>query len=140
MNRLEGMVRRLRSSGGMILADVEIGSTPVTSVIVGTAEEYPWLKEEETVGVTFKETEVFLAKGLQGELSIRNRFACVVTGVTRGEILTTLTLDFSGRPIGSVITRRAADALALNTGDRVEALVKSTEVSLIKLPGKGETV
>jgi molybdopterin-binding protein len=137
MNCLRGIVRKLHASGSMLLVDLEVGASPMTAVLVGSGLEYPWLKEGERVGVTFKETEVFLAKNLQGTLSIRNRFACEVTGIKRGEILTTVQMKCQDQSIGSVITRRASDALSLNVGDGVEALVKTTEVSLMKLAEEG---
>jgi molybdate transport system regulatory protein len=84
------------------------------------------------VDLVFKETEVSLAKNLQGQISFRNRMKCQVLKVDRGELLSMITLQFKGFTIVSAITTRSVNSLQLEPGDEVDALVKANEVSLMK--------
>jgi molybdate transport system regulatory protein len=83
------------------------------------------------VTLLFKETEVSLAKNLSGQISMRNRFSATVAGIERGTLLTAVVLTFDNHKIGSIITTRSCDALALSVGDAVEALVKTSEMTLM---------
>jgi molybdopterin-binding protein len=49
----------------------------------------------------------------------------------RVTLLTLVTLAFNDHHIGSIITTRSCDALALAVGDAVEALVKTNEMTLM---------
>jgi molybdopterin-binding protein len=57
---------------------------------------------------------------------------CTVRHITRGELLSKITMNFQQNSITSAITTRAVDSLELAIGDEVEALVKANEVSLIR--------
>jgi molybdopterin-binding protein len=78
----------------------------------------------------FKETEVSLAKGLLGEITLRNRFAATVTSIERGGIMSAVHLDYRGHALTSIVTTRSVDRLNIQAGDAVEALVKANEMVL----------
>ena len=80
----------------------------------------------------FKETEVSIAKGLSGGLSLSNRLPCAVKGMEKGPLLCRVDLDHKGSGLGSVITTRAGERLGLQPGDSVQALVKANEVQLME--------
>jgi len=84
------------------------------------------------VDLVFKETEVSLAKNLEGLISTRNHMNCKVLKVDKGELLSVIALQFSAFTISSAITTRAVNSLQLNIGDEVDALVKANEISLMK--------
>jgi molybdate transport system regulatory protein len=100
--------------------------------LLETPETADYLKVGTAVTLLFKETEVSLAKNLSGILSLRNRFAVTVRGIQRGDILSAVELDYSGKALTSVITTRSLERLQLAAGDNVEALVKANEIALME--------
>lgn len=66
-------------------------------------------------------------------LSARNQLDGTVRDVKLGNVMAEVIIDLGdGREIVSVITRGSAQALALKEGDRVKAVIKSTEVMVAK--------
>ena len=67
------------------------------------------------------------------KLSTRNRLRGTVRSVEKDRAAARIVLEVQGPTrLSALITREAADDLNLRAGDRVEALVKSTEVMLAK--------
>jgi molybdate transport system regulatory protein len=131
MNRLPGRISAIDVHGSIALVEAEVGEQRFTAMLVGAGEEVAAWPIGMPVTLLFKETEVSLAKNLSGSISMRNRIAAVVTSIERGTLLTRVTLAFGGHAIGSIITTRSSDALALAIGDTVEALVKTNEMSVM---------
>jgi molybdopterin-binding protein len=130
MNRLKGQVAAVTSEGTLSLVDIAVADHQLTAMLIGTPATSPFLQIGRPVTALFKETEVSIGKGLSGGLSLRNRLAATVTSVKRGVLLSEVRMDWNGQPLTSVITTRAAERLALATGDFVEALIKATEVMI----------
>lgn len=130
MNELRGRIAAIETNGVVSLVDVAVGSDTFTAILLETPASAPFLAAGREVAVLFKETEVSLAKNLSGLLSLRNRVRTRVQGIVRGEILSEIRLDYQGQALTSIITARAAERLALQEGDEVEALIKANEVSL----------
>jgi molybdopterin-binding protein len=66
-------------------------------------------------------------------LSARNQFQGTVKSVKLGTVMAEVVVTAGGLDLVSVITRASAEQLGLKAGDRVTAVIKSTEV----LIGKG---
>lgn len=66
------------------------------------------------------------------ELSARNQLKGTVTAVRLGTIMAEVTIDIAGQEVVSTITRASAERLGLTPGDRVTAVIKSTEVMIGK--------
>jgi molybdate transport system regulatory protein len=65
-------------------------------------------------------------------LSARNVLAGKVTEVTKGQIVAKVKVDIGGQTVTSVISNEAVDDLALAVGDKVQAIIKSSEVIVAK--------
>jgi molybdopterin-binding protein len=65
-------------------------------------------------------------------LSARNQLPAVVKSVRLGNVMAEVVMDVGGIEIVSAITRGSAEALKLQPGDRVKAVIKSTEVIVDK--------
>ncbi len=65
-------------------------------------------------------------------LSARNQFQGTVKAVKLGEVMAEVVVAVGDLEIVSAITRASAEALGLQVGDRVKAIIKSTEVSIDK--------
>ena len=65
-------------------------------------------------------------------LSARNQFEGTVKAVKPGTVMAEVVVTVGNLEIVSAITRASAEALALKPGDRVRAIIKSTEVLIDK--------
>jgi molybdopterin-binding protein len=66
------------------------------------------------------------------KLSARNQLAATVKSVNLGTIMAEIVLTVGDHELVSVITRHSAESLGLKVGDKVSAVVKSTEVMVLK--------
>jgi len=66
------------------------------------------------------------------EVSGRNKLVGIVSAIKRDLIMAQVNLDVGENKITAVITRDALDELSLKVGDRAVALIKATEVMVIK--------
>jgi molybdate transport system regulatory protein len=135
LNRLEGTITSIQSSGSISLVELDVMGDTFAALMIETPQENPLLRTGEAVQLLFKETEVSVAKSFSGGISCRNRLHCTVSAIDPSEILTKVTLDFKGKKVVSIITARSAVALGLAVGDTVTGIVKSNEISLKKAAG-----
>ena len=70
--------------------------------------------------------------GLEGIISGRNQLVGRIVGLEVVGLLAKVTLDVEGQHITSIITRDACRALHLKVGDTAAALIKATEVMIIR--------
>ncbi|WP_218082626.1 TOBE domain-containing protein [Anthocerotibacter panamensis] len=66
------------------------------------------------------------------QISGRNQLTGKVIAIQFGDILAEVTVQVGEQVVDAVITRRSAEALRLAPGDTVTALIKATEVMIIK--------
>lgn len=133
MNKLRGHITRIESNDHVSLVDVEVNGDIFTATLLETPDDAPYLKVGNAVDILFKETEVSLAKGLSGLISLRNRVLTTVKLVRSGVILSEVMLDYRGQTISSIITTGSIKRLDIKPGDEVEALVKANEVTLMEI-------
>jgi molybdopterin-binding protein len=75
----------------------------------------------------------WLGKRPEGEdVSGRNKLVGKVSAIKKDVILAQVNLDVGEQKVTAVITRDALDTLGLQLGDMVVALIKATDVMLIK--------
>lgn len=121
-------------SSGQVMGTVKArlgGGQEVTAAITMEAIRELGLAEGAVVEVLVKSTEVSLAAGTLGALSIRNRIPGTVRGVDLGAVMATVKVDIGGGDtLTAAITKESAGDLALAEGDPVTVLIKSTEVSV----------
>jgi molybdate transport system regulatory protein len=134
MNELPGILRRLEQENGVLLAEVEVsgvdtGIAEFAALLLHAGPQPDW-PIGGALTLTFKETEVALAKNLQGEISLRNRHRALITGLGHGRLLTAVQLQFGEHPLTAVITSGSARRLQLQVGDEVEWLVKANEMQI----------
>lgn len=70
--------------------------------------------------------------GMEHRISGRNQLVGRVTSVKVEGLLAKVTLDIGGQKVTAIITRDSCEDLALKTGDLAAALIKATEVMIIR--------
>lgn len=131
MNKLPGIIKAITKSDAIMLLDLEVFNHPMSALLTENPFSSDWIKEENSVMVVFKETEVSLMKDFTGKLSLRNQLACVVTAIEKGPIIGCVHLLFNNHPFSSAITSRAIESMELKVGDEVTAMIKANEVSVM---------
>jgi len=133
VNKLRGRITGIESNDHVSLVDVDVYGDSFTATLLETPEDSPYLQVGSEVIVLFKETEVSLAKGLSGLISLRNRVNAIVKQVRSGIILSEVVLEYRGQTLSSIITTRSITRLDIKAGDEVEAMVKANEVTLMEV-------
>jgi len=105
------------------------GGARLTELGESLLKEYR--RVESYVGEVLEDKEYWVAAGLK--ISARNRLKGVVKGVEKGDIIAKVKLEVSAPAvITALISREAVDDLNIRVGDRVEAVIKATEVMIAK--------
>ncbi len=65
-------------------------------------------------------------------ISARNQLKGTITEIRLGTVMAHISIQVGENRIESVITRQSAEEMGLRKGDRVTAVVKSTEVMIQK--------
>lgn len=66
------------------------------------------------------------------KLSARNQLRGTVKAIKRGTVTAMVTVDVGGNEIVSVVTLDAVEDLGLQEGDQATAVIKATEIMLMK--------
>ena len=81
--------------------------------------------------ILIKSTEISVARGSVGQLSIRNLLPGVVVGVDHGEVMSTIKIEIAAEHVlTAAITKESAQELDLEVGVPVTALIKATDVAV----------
>lgn len=134
MNKLKGKIIEIESSDNISIVRVDVDGDVFSSIVLEGKKGPSNYKVKDPVTLLFKETEVGIAKNLSGMISLRNRFKSVITKVDKGPILAKITLNYKHHTIESVISAQSTAQMKLKTGEEVEWLVKTNEVTLMKNP------
>lgn len=66
------------------------------------------------------------------KISGRNKLQATVKEVVKGAVMAKVVLDYKGDELVSVVTVDSVEDLDLKPGDKVTALVKATEMMVLK--------
>lgn len=133
MNTLTGIIQNIQTSGQVMLIDVSVQGMMFSVILIDSLHTNDWIIKGREVRLLFKESEVSLAKDLQGMISMRNRMKSKIKRIEKGEVLSCVYFDVGGIELCSSVTTRAVHALQLQVGDTIECLVKSNEISLMNM-------
>ena len=134
MNKLKGKIKDIQSSDHISIVRVDIDGDVFSSIVLEGKKSPTNYKIKDNVTLLFKETEVGIAKDLNGMISLRNRFKATIKKIDKGLILTKITLNYKNHMIESIISTQSANAMKLKDKEEVEWLVKTNEVTLMKNP------
>ncbi|MYS86107.1 TOBE domain-containing protein [Embleya scabrispora] len=133
-NRFNGTATSVTTGEVMATVKVRLDSgRELTAAITVDAVTDLGLAEGSAVLVLVKATEVSLATGAVGGLSIRNRIPGMVTEVALGGAMAGVKVATDDGELTAVVTAEAAHDLGLASGSSVTALLKSTEVALASI-------
>jgi molybdopterin-binding protein len=65
-------------------------------------------------------------------ISARNQLQGTIKQITLGNVMGEVVMDVAGGELVAAITRRSVETLGLKEGDEVTAVIKATEVMVMK--------
>ncbi len=65
-------------------------------------------------------------------LSARNQLRGTVKNITLGSVMAEVVIEVGDNEVVAAITRHSVEALGINSGDEVTAVIKATEVMIMK--------
>ena len=128
MNKLKGIISQVVSDDHMSIVEMKVGDVMLKTIVIETPSSAPFLQTGNEINILFKETEVSIATDYSGKISLQNKMNCHIKAINKGRLLSTISLDFNGIDISSVITSAAVEQLELKINDEVTALVKTNEI------------
>ncbi|GIF72496.1 TOBE domain-containing protein [Asanoa siamensis] len=131
-NQLDATILSVSRGEAMAAVKARIASgQELTAAITRESADDLQLVAGQPVTMLVKSTDVALATGTVGDVSIRNQLPGRITSLTGGAAMTTLKVAVDGgAALTAVVTNDAVNDLDLSEGDEVIALVKATEVSV----------
>ena len=106
----------------------------LSSVITSESVEEMSLEEGDTVTALFKASHVMLSNTQINGISARNQLTGTIENVVKGVVNTEVTLvTETGEHIVSIITNEAAKDLGVLPGQRVVAIIKSSDIMIAKM-------
>ena len=106
----------------------------LSSVITSESAEEMSLEEGDTVTALFKASHVMLSSTQIDGISARNQLTGTIENVVKGVVNTEVTLvTETGEHIVSIITNESAKDLGVLPGQRVVAIIKSSDIMIAKM-------
>ena len=130
MNLIEARVKRVRRVEKLHLVSFDYHGAELTMM---SLELDATVREGVMVELGFKSSAVGIAKNLAGEISYSNRVPVILASVEKGELLSAVKLQTQDCVIESVITTASFERMGLCEGDDVEALIKASELFVVRV-------
>ncbi|MDQ1338799.1 MAG: hypothetical protein QG617_1767 [Campylobacterota bacterium] len=131
MNKIIAKVTNIKNIDSLNIVEFDSKGQKLTMM---SLELFGNIKPLSKVILTCKASSIGVAKNLSGELSYSNRLDCTLESVQTGELLCTLSLKISeDTTLESIITKASVDRMNLRLGDKLEALIKASDLSIYKI-------
>ncbi len=132
-NQIQGIVEHIERGtiNSSVFVKLKSGYS-LLSVITNDAVESLNLNNSDEIVAIFKSSSVLITTDLTLNISARNKFQGSIERINVGEINGELILNIGGDKIAAVITAAAVKSLNLKEGDKVSAIIKSSDVMIGK--------
>lgn len=130
MNRIAAVITAIDSFDGINIVSFVADGQPMRMMALELNKR---LQVGSKVILGVKASNIALAGGLKGVLSISNQLKVKIERVDNGELLSSVKFRFAGSLIESIITHDSSIRMNLRPGDEVVALIKSSELSILEV-------
>jgi len=130
MNTFEAKILSIETHEHLSLVDFDVHGQSISMVSLGLGEG---VKVGRSVLLTLNPTQLILAKEPLAILSITNQLKATIRSCENGILLSSVKLLVGEVELESIITREAADWLALKEHDSVMVLMQPSELSILKV-------
>ena len=129
MNQIPATIKQIESYEGITIVDFTAEGEPMKMMALEIDES---LKAGSEVILGIKSSNIALAKAPAGVISISNRLDATVEEIDRGKLLCTVRFRLGPHLLESLITAESSERIGLQKGDRILALIKSSELSILE--------
>jgi len=129
MNKFEANVTNIDTLENLAIVQFSFKDIYLSMMSLGLSN----IKVGSKVILSVNASHIAIAKDFEGDISLSNRFNCIIKKLVKGKLLSTLTLDFKGALLTSIITTNSVNRMNLKENDEVIALVKASELSIQKV-------
>jgi molybdopterin-binding protein len=130
MNKIPATVTAIESTENITVVSFESYGQPMRMMALELDKA---LSVGANVILGARASNIALAKGLEGIISISNRLDVTVESINNGALLCSVKLRFGEALLECVITRESSQRMELKAGDRVTALIKASELSVLEM-------
>ncbi len=92
MNKLEAKVTSIDSLENLTIVQFKFKETTLSMMSLGLSN----IKIGSKVFLNVNSSHIAIAKNLKGEISLSNQFECTIQKLTKGELLSSLILNYQG--------------------------------------------
>ncbi|OUT17830.1 hypothetical protein B9N60_04300 [Campylobacter concisus] len=124
---IKAKIAQISSKDGVSFFELECLNLGANLYMLALNEASKFALNDE-VSLNFKSSDVVLSKLRLEASSLENELKCVVTAVTRGEILSIVSLKCEQLCFEAIISEHALKGLNLALGEQVFAYIKSTSI------------
>ena len=124
---IKAKIVQISSKDGVSFFELECLNLEINLYMLALNEASKFALNDE-VSLNFKSSDVILSRLRLEASSFENELKCEVTDVTRGEILSIVSLKCEQLCFEAIISDHALKGLNLAVGDQVFAYVKSTSI------------
>jgi len=126
MNKLEAKVTSIDSLENLTIVQFKFNGTTLSMMSLGLSN----IKIGSKVFLNVNSSHIAIAKNLKGEISLSNQFECTIQKLTKGELLSSLILNYQGSILTSIITTNSLIRMNLRQNDKIIALIKASDLSI----------
>lgn len=124
---IKAKIIQILSKDGVSFFELECLNLGINLYMLALNEASKFALNDE-VSLNFKSSDVILSRLRLEASSLENELKCEVTGITRGEILSIVSLKCEQLCFEAIISDHALKGLNLAVGEQVFAYVKSTSI------------
>ena len=126
---IKAKIAQISSKDGVSFFELECLNLGTNLYMLALNEASKFALNDE-VRLNFKSSDVVLSKVKLQASSLENELKCEVTGITRGEILSIVSLKCGQLCFEAIISDHALKGLNLVVGEQLFAYVKSTSIHI----------
>ena len=130
MNQIEAYITKIESVDNITIVSFKVGAQCMKMMALEIHEN---VAVGSLVILGAKATNIALSKEHLEHISISNQLEAVIESIVWGILLCSVRFMFEGVCWESIITRDSATRMELKVGEKVIALLKSSELSIIKV-------
>jgi molybdopterin-binding protein len=130
LNHIKAVVTKIETIDYLSVVSFEADNQPLRMMALGLNVPIE-VGSKVTLGA--KATNIALAKNLSGMISMSNQLNCVVEKLNKGSLLCSVKLSFNDSILESITTLASALEMDIEVGDKIVALIKASELSVLEL-------
>jgi len=130
MNCITAKVSEIQESDKLHLVKFDSNGYTLSMVCLELNRD---IEVETAVKLSISPSHIAIAKDFTTKVSYSNRLNATILSIENGKLLTTIKLKFFDTVLESIITAESSKRLDLKVKDKVTALIKATELSILEV-------